>query len=404
MLVRTREGASMRLRRRAGVVAALGVALAGATGCSLIGDLTGGGGLDVDVAALVLHPTGDPGLWLDPGYAAGVAGSWEVPGLLCGATATVVAVSGDEGITGYDATTGEQVWQAPGWTCSTEQEVAGDLYLVGYTANGSELAQLDIDTGEVQVFYSAEIMIYTVTAVARGEDSIYLHADADVGPAMMSFALDGTMQWQAPIETSWWCTLMGTHVVCSSGPAFTALDAATGEVTIPETPIPDGSEAIWTTGGYTITSMGITMDVETTTVYDYDGAEIGSVDDAGVPSTIMMGERGALYSVEDLMTDGVRYVWLTDAEGKPVVHLDGEFRFTATGEPLPEGALLHAAAADGSTVLYGDTAGSAALMATDGSPLHTFDAALTIPVVYGGRIMGTSYGTDMTTTVFLPAG
>lgn len=378
--------------------------MAGATGCGLIGELTGAGGPDVDIAALQLHPTGDPGLWLDPGYAAGVADSWEVSGIMCGATADVVAVSGDEGITGHDATMGDPLWQAPGWTCSTEQEVAGDLYLIGHTATGSQLAQLDIETGEVQVFYSAEITIYSVAAVGRGEDSIYLHADADVGPALMAFALDGTMQWQVPIEASWWCRLMGAHVVCSSGRSFTALEAATGEVTIPETPIPDGSEAIWTTGGYTITSMGIAMDVESTVVYDYDGAEIGSVDDAGVPESSLMGERGVLYSVEDLMTEGVRYVWLTDSEGRPVVHLDGGFRFTASDEALPDDALLEAAAADGSTVLYLDTTGSAALMASDGSLLHTFDADLTMPVVAGGLIIGTTYGADITTTVFLPAG
>src|SRR5690606_25220527 len=121
---------------------------------------------------------------------------------------------------------------------------------------------------------------------------------------------------------------LGDHIVCHGmageigSNSYTAVDAASGEITIPATPFEQGKDIILTTGGFTFVTTAISMDVETTPIHDFNGNEIGTADDARLPSVGLLRDL-VFYSVEDLTAEGASRVLATDAEGWSVAHGTG---------------------------------------------------------------------------------
>ena len=395
-------------RRGASTIAAAAALLVSLTGCGILP----GTGDDIP-DDLRLSPSGDAGAWMHDGYAAGIAGEWARGDMICGITPDGIAIHADTSevttrLTATDVRTDEDLWELAtetegGTTCG---RVLGDRMYVFETEQGadgidrSQIARVDLATGERTTIYRADIKIMLFDAFAHRGETAYVVASADVGSVLL--ALDGEREitWQAPMSATTQCHLIDAHIACAdiTGP-YTVLDADTGEVrtegTVEEA---NGDPVAWASDGFALTTDRVSFTEATYTGYAFDGTETGALDNGR--ASFMPGPfQGVLYPLADFDAWTVQSV---DAAGTPVTRLPTGFgsedEIIATGATVP--GTLEALSADGRTFVYSEYGTNTKLIDAEGTEIAALGDTFQLQVMGGFLVVDQS----MSPRVLLPAG
>lgn len=353
---------------------------------------------------LIFHPNGPANAWLDERYAGGST-SWSADGLMAGVSfsRSVVALSSDDALAGLDLSSGQELWRVDGAICGDGAVIDGNAYCVEYTDTESALLRIDLDTGSVDAFYAAPIVIHSVTPLGERDGNVILAAGDPGGTRLLSIALDGSgiINWQTVYpEVGVDCYLLSTHIGCSGykSTAFGVVDASTGEFTVQQDlNTADEERVVWVWDGYTLPQGW--FDNEERPVFDFNQNEVGRVRPGGEPLTPSSTNR-VFFTVEDLMMGGT--VQAVDADGTVVADYANGTVLQPSGHKLPTDGSVVAVSADGSLLAAEVEYGRYEIYDRDGNEVNDFGGGDTNMTIVDGLVV--SWDPSGPTIVHAPMG
>ena len=355
-----------------------------------------------EAAPLELHPVGDPGQWLDTGYADGVTATYATANTVCGIADDLViemqtGPSFASRVLARPLAGGDVLWEAEDARCAPGAVLDGSALVARSWSGEPDWQLVDVATGETTLDLTLETERSSVDIVAQIDDLLVV-SSAEGG---LTGLRDGMPEWSAAVPAGATITALDDGhlgVLDGLGDRLLIIDGRSGDTTL-EQDVERADWITWASDGYV---EKINESDPEYAFFDVSGAEVDRTVGVSQYRFAPSPESGVTFPIADHVAAG-RVVGVS-ADGIPSLFQDERQRdFTPEGSiELPASIIsLRGISADGGLLLFRNDADGLVFIDGTGDEVFTWPVESGELSIEAGLLVVES---GPTTQVLLPAG